>query len=77
MTHDYKDALDEFTEFAKEQEDGSVYICVTGENYETIYSALKLAQEAEQLRKERDEFKELYDVMVERYTELAKKVVGE
>lgn len=36
-----------------------------------------LAQEAEQLRKERDEFKDLYDVMVERYTELAKKVAGE
>lgn len=55
MTHDYKDTLYEFTEFAKEQEDGSVYICVTGENYETIYSAIKLAQRAEQVRKERDE----------------------
>lgn len=31
----------------------------------------------EQLREERDEFKELYDVMVERYTDLSKKVAGE
>lgn len=40
-------------------------------------TAHKLSDEAGQLRNERDEFKELYDVMVERYTELAKKVVGD
>lgn len=36
-----------------------------------------LLDECNKLRKERDEFKELYDVMVKRYTDLAKKVVGE
>jgi len=56
MTNRYEDALNEVTDFSKKIEDGSVYICVSGENYETIRSALKLAQDAEQLRKERDEF---------------------
>jgi len=55
MTNRYEDALNEVTDFSKKIEDGSVYICVSGENYETIRSALKLAQDAEQLRKERDE----------------------
>jgi len=86
MTHDYKGTLDALNkwncidrrlnhkarEFGRDQ--AELFLeC----NLETIRSALQLAQEAEQLRKERDEFKELYDVMVERYTDLAKKVAGE
>jgi len=35
------------------------------------------ATEAEQLRKERDDFKNLYDEMVDRYTELTQKVSEE
>lgn len=66
MTHDYEDALNAF--------DAGSW---TDKHDCTIRIALQLAQEAEQLRKERDEFKDLYDVMVERYTELAKKVAGE
>lgn len=68
MTNRYEDALNELKGYSYGLPD---------DLWETVISALKLAQEAEQLRKERDEFKELYDVMVERYTELAKKVAGE
>ena len=52
MTHDYKAALADMPE-NDGAEDPFHWVC---DNYETIRSALKLAQETEQLRKERDEF---------------------
>ena len=52
MTNRYEDALDDMPE-NDGAEDPFHWVC---DNYETIRSALKLAQDAEQLRKERDEF---------------------
>lgn len=72
MTNKYEDALNALTRLEDILDESFI-----GLEFETIRSALQLSDEAEQLRKERDEFKELYDVMVERYTELAKKVAGE
>lgn len=67
MTHDYKEIWEEFVKRNGEQ----------GFFAESIRHALTIASEYERVKKERDDYKALYDVMVERYTELAKKVRGE
>lgn len=50
MTHDYKAALDAFNKHLESWDSPSLQ-----GHHETIRHALQLAQEAEQLRKERDE----------------------
>ena len=72
MTNRYEDALNEVTDFSKKIEDGSVYICVSGENYETIRSALKLAQEAEQMRRVLEGTKSLLAINADTIEQLRK-----
>lgn len=55
MTHDYKKALDALLNYQQADMDGTMVLTSRQAIHEIANYALQLAQEAEQLRKERDE----------------------